>query len=356
MQPQHGIQSLPVSQCGGKVRRIKCMFTTQLTKKRKTWSDGVLKVFYAGGCFQCTLIDTEKLRESTLCSRPLEKIEVDKLKKNEDVELEFENYLVQVTAGVDSDAVGPPLKLPKFIPPRCIAQPALPPVPQAPVQPLSSSGGSGSTYKVTFDELDDIWDRERPPKPQTANAAQQSRHDPFVMQPRAQLEKENVQLPSEARSNAHYSSGQPLKASTGCAAATQNNNTHRYGAETSRFQVGADGATTGPRSSQPEVTVVETFRPPARPADITARTANPFPARAMVPPAHAGMQPKPLVALEAPTVRGSNTFSASSKPEFIVPARAASVLPQAALTVPVVSAGADSVSYSTIIGSSIWDE
>ena len=161
MKSYQGIQTLkPQSQSSNNVRRIKCMFTTQLTKKRKTWSDGVLKVFYTGGGYQCSLIDTGKLRETSLTSRQLESVEVQKLKKNEEVELEFESYLVTVSAGInDYDAVAPPLKLPKFIPPSKYV--VIPKTVEVPATVMRNTMPTQSgPYRVTADELDDIWDRD----------------------------------------------------------------------------------------------------------------------------------------------------------------------------------------------------
>lgn len=152
---------------------MKCMYTTQLTKKRKTWSDGLLKVFFSGGSFQCSLLDAGKLRETVLVSRQLESLEVQQLKKNEEIELDFEGYLVTVSAGSsehDESKVGPPLKLPKFVPPSRYVPPARQvdqyvsgsnnPVGAVPgtTRPAAASG----PYRVTNDELDDIWDRDQP--------------------------------------------------------------------------------------------------------------------------------------------------------------------------------------------------
>lgn len=179
----------PQSHMGGSAyssreRRLKCMYTTQLTKKRKTWSDGMLKVFFSGGSFQCSLLDAGKLRETVLASRQLESLEVQQLKKNEEIELDFEGYLVTVSAGTsehDVLKVGPPLKLPKFVPPSRY----VPPSRQAdmygngsnnPVAAVSNRVRSvcvSGPYKVSNDELDDIWDRDQPPQaPQAAQNVQ----------------------------------------------------------------------------------------------------------------------------------------------------------------------------------------
>lgn len=161
-------------------RRLKCMYTTQLTKKRKTWSDGQLKVFFSGGSYQCSLLDCGRLRETILVSRQLEILEVQQLKKSEEIELDFEGYLVTVCAGTsehDEAKVGPPLKLPKFVPPSRY----VPPVRQVDhfvneskgnVSVNSRQESVSGPYKVSSDELDEIWDRDQPPKSRRSTTEQ----------------------------------------------------------------------------------------------------------------------------------------------------------------------------------------
>lgn len=156
------------SYIASKVRKLKCMFTTQVSKKRKAWSDGLLKIFFSGGTYHCSLIDSSKIRETSLVGRQLESIEVQKLKKNEEIELEFEGYLVTVLAGneYDETKIGPPLKLPKFVPPSTYVPVQKPPNHQSMSQMPPSDGltnrpgAAPYSYKVTVDELDELWDRE----------------------------------------------------------------------------------------------------------------------------------------------------------------------------------------------------
>ena len=109
-------------------RKLKCMYTKQLLKKRKTWMDGILKVTYNGSGYQCTLMDAANLAGKCLDGRQLTSMEAGKLKSNEEFELELESYLVEVLSeanGIENGQVaaeppkkvGPPLKLPKFVPP-----------------------------------------------------------------------------------------------------------------------------------------------------------------------------------------------------------------------------------------------
>uniref|UniRef100_A0A7S3HJN9 5'-3' DNA helicase ZGRF1-like N-terminal domain-containing protein n=1 Tax=Spumella elongata TaxID=89044 RepID=A0A7S3HJN9_9STRA len=159
---------------GSRERRLKCMYTSQLTKKRKTWSDGILKVFFSGGSYQCSLLDGAKLRETVLVSRQLESVEIQALKKNEEIELDFEGYLVTVSAGnpeLDAAKIGPPLKLPKFVPPSRFVPPTrlTEQIPSTNATTMPKSiGASKGPYRVSNDELDDIWDCDQPPQKYSA--------------------------------------------------------------------------------------------------------------------------------------------------------------------------------------------
>jgi hypothetical protein len=188
------ISNSAYSSSASKIRRIKCLYTKQLTKKRKTWSDGLLKISCSGGSYYCSLSDAANIRESVLVSRPLENIEVQKLKKNEEVELEFENYLVNVLSSSDSvKDTGPPLKLAKFVPPSRYIPPTTnsqsyvnnaAPV----VASTSSTAFGGGRYRVSPDELDDIWDTDAP----TKNTKQQNVCD-NSMRPSTQDASKSVQ-------------------------------------------------------------------------------------------------------------------------------------------------------------------
>lgn len=389
MQKQQGIQSIPVKPSGDKVRRIKCMFTSQLTKKRKTWSDGVLKVYYAGGCFQCSLIDSEKLRESVLCGRPLEKVEVEKLKKNEEVELEFENYLVSITAGVDYDAVGPPLKLPKFVPPRSVAPSIIEPPSQNYTAPRpSESAAFGRPYRVSADELDDIWDREQPtaPKPPRVDTAVREHHQNH---PSIRNENENVsnsgrmqEAPSHlsrsvpeypprpvsankhgthtvtvisgsAYGFANQSKAHPASAAMGVSVQRHDQQTSSApsssGSSTSNMtpgsssslptRVAANAAGTSSSSAAVGTTSFAEQWGMGRPA-LSLSEPRPAPAPSVVPSSNSHRPPPAPAAPEAPT-----TYNTRQVP------------PAATAAVPVHQGVVQSAAaYSTIISHSIWDD
>lgn len=163
------------------VLKLSCMYTKQINKKRKVWSDGLLKVVIDGDIYQCTLIDAEDVREIGLDSRQLEPAEVNRFKTRKPHQLDMENYIVDISfddleapdvALPKTATGGPSLKLPKFVPPsRYVPQPhqlqyqqqpinryGQPPQQRLHQQPTSNSTSfGGRSYQMTDAELDDIW-------------------------------------------------------------------------------------------------------------------------------------------------------------------------------------------------------
>jgi hypothetical protein len=385
MQQQHGIQTLkPVqttAETGNRARSIKCMFTAQLTKKRKTWSDGVLKVYFAGGCFQCSLIDTGKLRETVLASRPLERVEVDKLKKNEDAELEFENYLVTVAAGIDVDAVGPPLKLPKFVPPaRYIPPPKPEVIPVQSMQPAVSA--VGRPYKVTSDELDDLWDRDeasttRPPARPAASAVEavpvphQSAHYNVPRQNSAQAAPN--QRAQQASSSGSNPSQPPVTAYFQQAPPTRNTHTYNsYGSAASTSSaapaLGRVGVHVVREDTQSAVAVARAsataeFQPTAPPPATSYSRNNGQHANGAygsmlgaAPYAPAvPARPTAYAALYDADAVPQRQLGTSAVPRPSVPSIPAATAPLQSVNVPSASS-TGGAAYSTIISKSIWDD
>jgi hypothetical protein len=171
-----------ISRAPSTVLKLTCMYTKQINKKRKVWSDGFLKVVIDGDFYQCTLIDAEDVREVGLDSRQLEPAEIGRFIARKPHQLDMENYIVDITfedtASTPSItnkpvAGGPSLKLPKFVPPsRYIPpQPRYQPPQQTPRNGVnefqqmnhpssmstSSSSFGGKSYRMTDTELDDIW-------------------------------------------------------------------------------------------------------------------------------------------------------------------------------------------------------
>ncbi len=149
------------------VLRLPCMYTKQINKKRKVWSDGILKVVIDGDIYHCTLLDAEDVRGIGLDSRQLEPAEVVRFKNRQAHNLEMENYIVDVIFDDLSSTGAPSLKLPKFVPPSRYIPPHHPPK-QELRKNMSQNHNlgdvklqtGGRAYRVTDGELDDIWGNE----------------------------------------------------------------------------------------------------------------------------------------------------------------------------------------------------
>lgn len=152
-------------------KRYHCLYTNQITKKRKTWSDGYLKVNLTESGKFCTLTTQSNI---VLESKQLETNESEAIFAKQSIELVFENYLVQLEDygdhNCDTQSIEkvfqPPLKLTKFVPPSRFVPPInqsvdLPGVNTNHVQSSNSfSQGSraiSSSYNITDEELDSLW-------------------------------------------------------------------------------------------------------------------------------------------------------------------------------------------------------
>lgn len=180
------------------VIRLPCLYTKQITKKRKAWSDGILKISINKGIYFATLLDVEDLRGTGLESRQLEGMEVNKLTNRQSFTLTMDQHLIEVTfepsssensssvmqisgqkpiapqttAGEGSgsgsgsgggEGVGGRrlLKLPKFVPPSRLVRPSPPlptPNPAGLHFPSSSANSARNSQPSALDdELDDLW-------------------------------------------------------------------------------------------------------------------------------------------------------------------------------------------------------
>eukprot|EP01039_Chlorochromonas_danica_P001736 gene1736-1896_t len=177
--------------------RLPCLYTKQIVKKRKAWSDGILKISINKGIYFATLLDAEDLRGVGLESRQLEGMEVTRLTNRQPFTLAMDQHLIELmfepspnetsssvvqvsqtasasagsASGSSTDGgavVGGRrlLKLPKFVPPSRLVRP--PPTPNPAglcghVVPSSSSIGSNSVRNsqqrssALDEELDDLW-------------------------------------------------------------------------------------------------------------------------------------------------------------------------------------------------------
>jgi hypothetical protein len=139
---------------------LDCLFTTQLTKKRKSWTDGKLKVLHDGPLAHGILLNQDGIKE--IVARPLEKYEIAKLNNKETINLEFENYLIDVQYDIADEKILSTLpKFPKkFVPPSSIvpkSKAAHVEVDSTPLIRQQAQKLQAAAYPVTSDELDNIW-------------------------------------------------------------------------------------------------------------------------------------------------------------------------------------------------------
>jgi len=141
-----------------------CLFTKHLTKKRKTWLDGRISVNFKSG--SCSLFHAPDDRStSTACldqlETPLTADQLRRIRGGEELEIVFDSHLVTLEVPVAEPTL-PPLKVPKFVPPRIV-----PPAPKPPPAASTSSvvahrvqqppsNGRGH-YSVDTGEVDSYW-------------------------------------------------------------------------------------------------------------------------------------------------------------------------------------------------------
>ena len=151
--------------------QIPCLFTKQKNKKRKTFADGILKIS-AGSYCRLYGADSSKISSACLESYSMSKDDVVALmKRTDDFEIEFENYLIIVDKPIVKDpqnteikkSLTKAFKVPRYLPPApksselmTTARPCL----QRPgILQTDHSKNHGSKYVLNDDELDDIWDK-----------------------------------------------------------------------------------------------------------------------------------------------------------------------------------------------------
>ncbi|RYG66344.1 DUF2439 domain-containing protein, partial [archaeon] len=154
---------------------VPCLYTKQLLKKRKAWTDGKARISHSKGLYFCTLIDAEDLRCKGLESCQLQSAEVIMLKKRENFVINMENHLVEIdftqspqlntSKQIEENQVSATrLKLPKFVSPSTVA----PPPRDANLDAFNASrekqpgvygrtAGSGTAKRSLDEEIDDLW-------------------------------------------------------------------------------------------------------------------------------------------------------------------------------------------------------
>lgn len=183
---------------------IPCLYTKQVLKKRKAWTDGKAKISHSKGLYFCSLIDAEDLRSKSLESCQLQPAEVVMLKKRENFVINMENHLVELdfTQSVqynenkqaENKSVSVTnLKLPKFVPPSTVAPPSRrdtnseafdtfrdrqPGAYGRPSAAYNSSASSGLGKRSLDEELDDLWGETPSNKPTQPAAGFRSQQQP----------------------------------------------------------------------------------------------------------------------------------------------------------------------------------
>lgn len=168
-------QQQPVGESAVIYRRLSCLYTKQVQKKRKAWRDGVLQVSICAGTYSCRIIDAGDLRGIGLETRQLEPLEIQHFLNETPFTLAMDQHLVELTfekaeqkgrqQDASADNAQPQvLKLKKFTPPSRVVRPPPAPVPiSAAPSSFGSSGYSNSSHrnpvgKVSLDaELDELW-------------------------------------------------------------------------------------------------------------------------------------------------------------------------------------------------------
>lgn len=137
--------------------KIPCMYTKHLAKKRKTWSDGVLRLVCSNGSVQCTLHHADG-HSSAIEGRSLTSFEARKIEQNQEMTLEFENHIVSIECSSprhEESSLLAKLRLQKFVPPSRIARKSSPQEKKQSQVELHPK--RDKSYKVVDDELDGIW-------------------------------------------------------------------------------------------------------------------------------------------------------------------------------------------------------
>lgn len=156
-----------------------------------------------GEIWSASLFDINDCRGVPLEVRPLEPAEVKRLKSRQDIQIQMEKYIIDVSFGGSHENYEPPLKLAKFKPPSAIIPQIRSNImePESEVEVQYSNPrpytDRSSSYNVTDSELDEIWG-PKPPEQVAPIPAPAPRPRPM---PQSRQEMFSVQ---------HLSSSRPL--------------------------------------------------------------------------------------------------------------------------------------------------
>lgn len=160
--------------------KLQCRYTNQITRKKKTWQDGIVKIVPSGNSFIMQLFDANDLRDQSLEGRLMTPKEADHFRRKALNEITLTNHMIELNFESEPAPYVPPVKVAKFKAPSVLARPA-PNVERniadhdVFAQYQSNSGGYGSRNASTvnpfsaprdyrgpqrgddFDDVDEIW-------------------------------------------------------------------------------------------------------------------------------------------------------------------------------------------------------
>lgn len=145
------------------VRNFNCLYSNQKTKKRKSWSDGILKVLLnESRCDLFAVQDNQLSLNQVIASHIVTKSEMSRIVQGVVTEIEFENYLVTIDFIKEDNTPLCSAKPKKFKVPATvipIKKPVDQPIDIKSVQKYSTSSATqfSKNYSITDDELDSIW-------------------------------------------------------------------------------------------------------------------------------------------------------------------------------------------------------
>lgn len=104
--------------------KLQCRYTNQISRKKKTWQDGIVKVVPSGNSFIVQLFDANDLRDQSLEGRLMTPKEADHFRRKALNEITLTNHIIEFNFDSDPAPYVPPVKVAKFKAPSVLARPA----------------------------------------------------------------------------------------------------------------------------------------------------------------------------------------------------------------------------------------
>lgn len=126
--------------------KIQCRYTSQLTRKKKIWQDGFVKVFPSGNSFIVQLFDINDLRDQSLEGRLMTPKEAEHFKRKALTEMTLSNHMIEFNFDSEPAPYAPPVKVAKFKPPSVISRPPQEPVRDESFEQYYSNNSNSSNF------------------------------------------------------------------------------------------------------------------------------------------------------------------------------------------------------------------